>query len=143
MPSFSAPPSGPSGRPGASGSFTVTALDPYGLVVPGYQGTVHLTSSDAAAVLPGNATLSNGVGTFAATLNTRGTQSLIAADTVVAALTGSQTGIVVQGTPAADPVPGSRGVAIGVSDEPGRLVAPGSLGLSPPGSTSQPASPAP
>ena len=38
----------------------------------GYTGTVHFTSSDGAAVLPANSTLTNGVGTFSVTLKTAG-----------------------------------------------------------------------
>jgi hypothetical protein len=80
---------------GDSGSFVVIAEDPYGLVAPGYQGTVTFRSSDPAAVVPSNSTLLNGTGVFQATLNTGGLQSLTATDTQLASLTGSQTGIVV------------------------------------------------
>ena len=54
----------------ASFSFTVTALDPFNNVATGYAGTVHFTSSDGAAVLPANSTLTSGVKTFTATLKT-------------------------------------------------------------------------
>ncbi|GAA0717424.1 choice-of-anchor Q domain-containing protein [Dokdonella soli] len=80
---------------GTSNSFTVTAKDSSGNTATGYTGTVHFTSSDGSAVLPANATLSSGVGTFSATLKTAGTQSLTATDTVTASITGKQTGIVV------------------------------------------------
>jgi len=50
---------------------TVTALDAYNNTVTGYQGIVHFTSSDGQAVLPGNATLTNGVRTFTVTLKRR------------------------------------------------------------------------
>jgi hypothetical protein len=58
---------------------------------------VAFTSSDtnAAVTLPNNSTLTNGVGTFAATLVTAGTQSITATDTANNALTGSQTNITV------------------------------------------------
>src|SRR5207245_2488961 len=39
---------------GTAASFTVSAVDVYGNVVPGYRGTVRFSSSDAAATLPGN-----------------------------------------------------------------------------------------
>jgi len=80
---------------GVAGNFTVTAKDPYGNTATGYTGIVAFTSSDSLAVLPGHATLTSGVGTFSATFNTVGTQSLTATDTVSSSITGSQTGIVV------------------------------------------------
>ncbi len=80
---------------GTSNNFTVIARDRFGNTATNYTGTLHFTSSDAAATLPANSTLINGVGTFSATLDTVGTQSLTATDTVNAALTGTQTGIIV------------------------------------------------
>jgi hypothetical protein len=62
-------------------SFQLTAIDQAGHTVTSYSGTVHFSSSDGQAVLPANTTLSNGVGTFAATLKTAGSQSLTATDT--------------------------------------------------------------
>jgi hypothetical protein len=44
---------------GTAGTFTVTALDPYGNVATGYRGTVHFTSSDAAASLPADYTFTS------------------------------------------------------------------------------------
>src|SRR5262249_3799169 len=46
--------------PGTAFNFTVTALDPMNNTVPGYTGTVHFTSTDGAAALPANTTLTNG-----------------------------------------------------------------------------------
>ncbi len=80
---------------GASHNVTVTAYDTYGNVATAYAGTVHFTSSDAQATLPANATLTNGTGTFSATLKTAGTQSITATDTVTSSITGSQSGITV------------------------------------------------
>ncbi len=83
---------------GVAGSFTVTASDPYGNRASGYTGTVHFSSSDAKAALPGNYTFTAadaGLHTFNATLKTAGTQSLTAADTVSAAISGAQGGILV------------------------------------------------
>ncbi len=82
---------------GTAGSVTVTAEDGYGNVVTGYAGTVAITSSDAQAVLPANAGLTNGVGSFSVTLKTAGTQSITATDTVTSSIAGSQTGIAVTG----------------------------------------------
>jgi hypothetical protein len=88
--------SGPaSATPGTAFIFTVTALDANNNTVTGYTGTVHFSSSDSAAVLPANSTLTNGVGTFSATLNTSGTQTITATDTANAALTGTSGAIVV------------------------------------------------
>ena len=53
---------------GKAVSFTVTAEDPFNNIATGYTGTVQFTSTDAAATLPGNKTLTNGVGAFSATL---------------------------------------------------------------------------
>ena len=47
------------------------------------------------AVLPANATLTNGTATFSATFEAAGIQSLTAADTASKMITGSQTGILV------------------------------------------------
>ncbi len=76
-------------RVGAAFSFTVTALDALNNVVATYGGTVHFTSTDGAAVLPSNATLTNGVGTFSATFNTPGDQTISATDTITASITGT------------------------------------------------------
>jgi hypothetical protein len=80
---------------GDSHTFTVTAMDAYGNTTPAYAGTVHFTSSDPQAVLPNDSTLTNGTGTFSATLETAGTQSLTATDSTTASITGTQSGIVV------------------------------------------------
>ncbi|HEV3081124.1 MAG TPA: fibronectin type III domain-containing protein, partial [Gemmataceae bacterium] len=80
---------------GTAGNFAVTAKDPYGNTATGYTGTVRFTSSDSQAALPANSTLTNGAGSFTATLKTAGAQSLTATDTVTATITGSQTGITV------------------------------------------------
>ena len=78
-------------------TFTVTARDHYGNTATGYGGTVTFSSSDRAAVLPGNATLSKGTGSFTAAMETVGTQSLTATDTVTKSITGIQSGIQVTG----------------------------------------------
>ena len=81
---------------GVSHTFTVTARDAFGNVATGYRGTVHFTSSDAAAVLPANyifTATDSGVHTFSATLNTVGTQSITVTSTLTSSITGTQTGI--------------------------------------------------
>ncbi len=78
---------------GMAFGITVTALDPYGNVALGYTGTVHLSSTDRAAMLPTDyafTTGDNGVHTFAGIiLKTAGNQTLTAADTLDGSLTGS------------------------------------------------------
>jgi hypothetical protein len=63
---------------------TVTALDAYGQVDTGYQGTVHFTSTDPKAVLPADYTFTladAGVHTFTPDLKTEGGQQLVVKDT--------------------------------------------------------------
>ena len=87
---------------GAIGNFTVTALDPYGNRATGYTGTIHVSSSDARAVLPGNYTFTTadaGVHSFSATLKTAGTQAITTTDTATANINGTLGSIRV--TPAA------------------------------------------
>ena len=79
---------------GSAFSFTVTALDQSNNVDTGYAGTVYFTSSDGQAVLPANATLSNGFGTFSATLKTAGNQTITATDTSDATITGTSLSVV-------------------------------------------------
>jgi hypothetical protein len=80
---------------GTAFSFTVTALDPFNNTATGYAGTVHFTSTDGQAVLPGDSTLTNGVGTFSAALETAGGQTVTATDTVTSGITGTSNAIAV------------------------------------------------
>jgi len=80
---------------GKAFEITVTALDAANDVVAGYSGTVHFSSSDAQAVLPANARLTNGTGTFPATLRTAGSQEITATDTVTASIKGTASSIAV------------------------------------------------
>jgi len=80
---------------GAAHSVTVTAKDVYGNTVTGYAGTVAITSSDSQAVLPANAGLTRGIGSFTVILKTAGSQSITATDTVTSSITGLQNGITV------------------------------------------------
>jgi len=84
----------------AGNSFVVTvkALDGSGNVVTGYAGTVRLTSSDSAAALPANSTLSSGQHAFTVTLKTAGSQSVTATDIANSGTSGTTTTITV--TPA-------------------------------------------
>ncbi len=84
----------------SGGNVTVTARDTYENVATAYAGTVTFTSSDGAAQLPANSTLSSGTGSFAVTFQTPGTHSITATDTVTGSIAGSQTSIVVTAGPA-------------------------------------------
>jgi len=84
-------------------SMTVTALDDSGNTVTGYSGTVAYTSTDGAAVLPANSTLTNGVGVFEVTLNTDGIQTITATDTFLSYETGTSGNIKVGAAPVANP----------------------------------------
>jgi hypothetical protein len=82
---------------GTAFSFTVAALDASNNVVTSYAGMVHFVSSDSQAVLPSNSTLTNGTGSFSATLKTTGGQTIAATDTVTVSITGTSTSIFVSG----------------------------------------------
>ncbi len=84
---------------GTAYNVRVTAFDAYSNVATGYTGTVALSSSDNHALLPASYTFTSGdAGThlFSVTLETAGTQSIKATDTVAPGLTGSELNIVVQ-----------------------------------------------
>jgi hypothetical protein len=72
----------PTATAGIQFPFTVVAQDRYGNTDPTYTGTVHFTTSDASpgVVLPPDTALTNGQGTFVATLDQAGPQSLTASD---------------------------------------------------------------
>ena len=85
---------------GVASNLTVTVHDTFGNIATTYTGTVHFTSTDAQAVLPANYTFVGGdagvrVFTSGVTLKTAGTRSVIATDTLLAGITGSQTSIIV------------------------------------------------
>ncbi len=82
---------------GTSFTTTVTAEDAFNNVDTTYAGTVKITSTDPAAILPANHTLTAGVGTFTVTLNTAGSQTVTATDTVTSSITGSTTVVVTPG----------------------------------------------
>jgi len=79
---------------------TVTAEDRFNNRATGYTGTVHFTSTDGAAVLPGNSTLTAGTAIFSVTLNTIGIQTVTATDTVISSITGTSNNIGVSAGPA-------------------------------------------
>jgi len=77
---LSVTPSSANATAGTAFNITVSALDNSGAVVTTYAGTVHFTSSDPQAVLPGNSLLTNGTGTFQVTFKTAGSQTVTASD---------------------------------------------------------------
>jgi hypothetical protein len=88
---------GGGGYVGSSHLITVTARDLYGNVATSYNGTVHLTTSDALATLSPDGPLTNGTGTFTITPMTLGTQTISAADVSNSALSGSESVLVTPG----------------------------------------------
>ena len=76
-------------------NFTVAALDASNRTANQYAGTVHFTSTDPAAILPANSVLSGGSGTFTATLNTAGNQTITATDSVNPSIAGTSSAIAV------------------------------------------------
>jgi hypothetical protein len=65
---------------GSAFNLTVTAVDPNGNTLTSFGDTVHFSSSDNQASLPVDTTLTNGTGTFGATLRTAGNQTITASD---------------------------------------------------------------
>ena len=65
---------------GSAFTFTVTALNSNNTVDTGYGGTVRFSSSDGSASLPLDSKLTNGTGTFTATLRTTGSMTITAND---------------------------------------------------------------
>ncbi|HYV37005.1 MAG TPA: hypothetical protein VE988_14965, partial [Gemmataceae bacterium] len=82
---------------GVAFGYTVRALDAYNNVIAGYGGTVHFTTTDSAANLPADSTLTNGIGSFSAVLSTAGNQILTATDKTTSSLGGSSNLITVRG----------------------------------------------
>ncbi|HKW78505.1 MAG TPA: N,N-dimethylformamidase beta subunit family domain-containing protein, partial [Candidatus Limnocylindria bacterium] len=75
---------------GATFTGTIAARDPFDNVDTAYAGTAHFTSTDTATgvVLPADAALANGAGTFSATLIRAGAQTITATDTAKPSITG-------------------------------------------------------
>ena len=80
---------------GTAFSSAVTAEDQYGNVDESYSGTVTFTSTDGNASLPSSDTLSDGTGSFVATLNTTDNQTITATDTADDSIYGTSDAILV------------------------------------------------
>jgi hypothetical protein len=111
-------------------SFTVTAQDTYNNTATGYVGTIHFTSSDGAATLPANSGLTSGTGSFQATLNTNGTQTITATDAGSPATGTSGTITVSNPTPVQLPTPSGTVPGSGAVNQsyPGSIQATGGVG---------------
>jgi autotransporter-associated beta strand protein len=92
-------------------AITVTAIGQSGGVNTAYAGHVHFTSSDPHAVLPADATLTNGVGVFSVSLTTPGNQTITATDSLLAnpILTGTSGLITTRGMTVASFTPTANG----------------------------------
>ena len=95
----------------------MTAQDQYGNTDTAYPGTVHFTSTDTSpgVVLPGNSTLTSGRGTFSATLDRVGSQTITVTDTAKSAITGSAS---IRITPAAAATLSLTAPASATTDQP-------------------------
>ena len=96
---------------GVATTVTVTAIDPYGNTAPSYAGAIHFSSSDTAATLPPESTLSSGIGAFSATFATAGNQTLTATDPV-SGMTGVNAAIAVRGLIVTGLLPTPNGFAV-------------------------------
>jgi len=77
----------------------VTALDAFNNAAASYTGAVHFTSTDSAATMPANATLSAGTGTFSVVLKTAGSQTITASDAGNSSIAGTSAAISVSALP--------------------------------------------
>ena len=101
----------------ASLPIAVTALDAFNKPTTNYEGSVLITSSDGKALLPGVAVaIHSGGGRFNATLESVGTQTLTATDSVYASVAGTSAPITVSTAP---------GIAITSGPPPGGVVGSG------------------
>jgi hypothetical protein len=78
---------------GAGFTFAVTAQDQFNNTATGYADTVRITSSDGAATLPADSTLSNGTGNFTVTLRTAGNPTITASDISNGSIASASAGI--------------------------------------------------
>jgi uncharacterized protein (TIGR03437 family) len=92
-----------SAKTGAAFNLTVTALDSSNQTVTGYSGSVRFASTDKAGVLPLESKLSEGMGTFSATLETAGNETITATDNENA-LTGTSAPITATVLPPGSPM---------------------------------------
>lgn len=80
---------GAAGAIGVSRPVTIAARDQFGNFATSYNGTVHFTSSDPAAILPADVVLVNGAATVNVKFLTVGVQTLTATDVATPSITGT------------------------------------------------------
>lgn len=107
---------GAGGSIGVARPITVVGRDTFGNIATGYSGTVHISSSDAAAVLPADVALVNGTATFSVTLLTVGTQTITATDIANASLTATMSSDALPPVPALYTVEGYPATTAGVAN---------------------------
>jgi hypothetical protein len=76
-------------------NITLSFYDAQGNLVTDYMGAVGFTSTDGSAKLPANVGLNSGTGSFNATLDTAGNQTITATDTQTSAITGTSSAVAV------------------------------------------------
>src|SRR5207237_4392842 len=76
-------------------NFTVAAQDAFGNATPSYSGTVTFTTNDPLVPSFAGGTLTSGTGTFSATLQSAGTRTITARDTVTTTIVGTSNNITV------------------------------------------------
>jgi FG-GAP-like repeat len=79
----------------------ITAQDQFNHTAMGYNGTLSFTSSDTQATLVSNVTLSSGIGSFALSLKTAGSQTIAATDLSASSMSGTSNSITVMAASAA------------------------------------------
>ena len=80
---------------GSAFNAVVSAIDSYGNTATSYTGTIHFSSSDPQAVLPGDFTITGGSRPFTFKLKTAGTQRISVTDTTATSITGTSSAIAV------------------------------------------------
>ncbi|MBS1877955.1 MAG: hypothetical protein JST31_00425 [Actinobacteria bacterium] len=116
-------------KAGTPFDFEVESLDAFGNPTPTYAGPVHFTSTDPSATLPADAMLTGGKGSFKATLENGGDQTISATDTFASSVTGTSATIGVGKVTPTLSLVASSGVTLG-----GAVNAAGELnGLAPSG----------
>ncbi|MCA9063153.1 MAG: VCBS repeat-containing protein, partial [Planctomycetaceae bacterium] len=106
---------GSSGPIGTSRAVTIVARDIYGNTATSYSDTIRFTSSDPAALVPDDLTLSNGVGTTMVTFLTVGTQTLTATDLVTPSINGTLTSDATPPVASAFSITGANSTTAGVN----------------------------
>ncbi|MBL8825447.1 MAG: VCBS repeat-containing protein [Planctomycetaceae bacterium] len=107
---------GSAGAIGVARPVTIVARDTYGNPATSYNGVVHFTSSDPAAILPADVTLVNGKATANVTLLTVGLQTITATDINTPSITGTVSSDATPPIPAKFDVQGYPSTTAGVSN---------------------------